>query len=466
MRRRWQQLLQRFLANMDCGGKAPINALECPDTVGALLEEDKARYFAWNLRVNVAVEAFWGVAIALSSTSTIVPVFLATLGTSERLIALVPAVTLVAFALLQLPSSYFTTRIQRKAGAVIGVHLPMVVSWGCVGLIAQTLALEQPKLAQGLLFVCLAVASLTGGIGVPMWADFLNRQTPAHKRGRFFGWTFAAGSLAGLIGGALAHYLLARSPFPQGFSWCFFIAAGAMFVGLLPYLLVREVESPPPRFPSVRVFQDHVREVLGRRRNLRRLALVRSLMEAGVMASAFYAVRALEAARLPESAAGIFVIIGTAAQAPSMLLAGYAGERYGFRWVLAVGGMCGAMATLIALIGGSAYSFYALFVFIGCTFGCDIVSTMNLVMEMSPEHDKTVYQAIYNTLLVPVRVAYPLLASWIVDRYSMTLVFQLALPLQIMGALAVLVAIKDGRGGGQSGDKGMVTLPCPILEDR
>ena len=413
---------------------------------GAEAEAEKANHYTWNLRVNVAVELWWGLGLALVSSSTIVPVCLSRLGASARLIALVPGITFVGMALLQLPSAYFTTRLRHKTLPTIYVHFPVVAAWLSAGLVVHHLGAARPDLAHTLLLVCLGLASLAGGVGIPLWADYLNRQTPAHARGRFFGWAFAAGSLAGLGGGVMARFVLDRLGHPMGFAACFYVAAGVMFVGLLPYLLVREVVPEPTGFTSPAAFAGHVREVLTRRGNLRRLLLVRCLMEAGMMASAFYAVRALAVGGFSDSAAGTFTVLATAAQAPMMLLAGYVGDRYGFRTVLAAGGLFATLATALALFSTSPVGFYLLFACVGCAVACDVVGGINLVMAMSPEDDKTVYQASYNTLLVPIRMAYPLLAGWLADAFSLPIVFALALPLQATGALAALLVVRERAG--------------------
>jgi MFS family permease len=416
-------------------------------------ETRKAGDFAWNLRVNVGVEILWGLGLALVSTYTVLPVFLSRLGASERLIALVPGITLVGPALLQLPSAYFTTRLKHKRSACIWLHVPIALAWMGAAWIAWTLAGSRPGAAQAAFMALLGASSLIAGIGLPLWADLVNRQTPARTRGRFLGWTFAAGSVAGLLGGYLTRRLVEGLGFPSGFGWCFFLAGAAMLVGLLPYVLVRETSGDPTHLPTLGAYAAHVREVLARRGNLRRLVLVRCLLDAGMMGAAFYAVRALEAGEFPDSAVGTFTVVATAAQAPGMLVAGYVGERWGFRAVMAAGGLLSAAAALLALVGGPGVWFYGLFACAGLATACDLVSVMNLVMDMSPEADKTIYQALYATLLVPVRVAYPLLAGWLAETHGVADVLQVAILLPIAGTVALVVGFRRPPVGRVAGDQ-------------
>ena len=422
----------------------------CPEPVDGA-EIEKANHFTWNLRVNVGVELFWGIAMSLVSTATIIPIFLTKLGASERLIALVPGVNMVGWALLQLPSAYFTTRLRRTMAPMIWLHAPIVLAWLGAALVARDLAAERPEAARWVFLSLYAVACLSGGVAIPMWGDFLNRQTPAGTRGRFFGWMFAAGSAAGIAGGLIAQRVLDHFPFPTNFGICFYAAAGAMMVGLLPYMMVREYVEKPTRFSCARAFLSHLKRAVLGSPGLRKLVATRWLMESGIMAWAFFSVRAYAVGDLDDGAAGTFTLIMAASQAPMMVLVGYVGEKLGFRMVMAIGGCCAATATALALLGTSPAWFYVLFMFAGFTVACDLVSTMNLVLELSPDRDKTVYQALYNTLLVPTRIAYPLIAGWLAERYSVRTVFMAALPLQLLGVGAALMLARDGKGAAKPG---------------
>ena len=92
--------------------------------------------------------------------------------------------------------------------------------------------------------------------------------------------------------------------------------------------------------------------------------------------------------------------------------------------------------------------------FAGLLFACDLVSTINLVIELSPDRDKTVYQATYNTLLVPARVAYPLLAGWLAEGPGLPVLFKVALLMQALGVAMVLMLVKDPKGSaGRRGEE-------------
>ena len=409
-------------------------------------EVEKANHFARNLRVNVVVETFWGFALSLTSTYTILPVFLSKLGASQMVIALIPGVQLAGWALLQLPSAYFTTRLHRRTWPMILVHLPVVAAWCAAAFVARDVAGSRPELARSLFLACLTLSSLAMGVALPMWADYLNRQTPAHTRGRFFGWAFSAGALAALAGGVAARRILAGLSFPQSFAVCFFFAAGAMLVGLLPYMLVREAPVAPMVFPTAKAFARHVWEALAGSGRLRRLLGARCVLEAGVMASAFFAVRALAVCRLPDQAAGTLTMVLTGAQALAMVGAGYLGEVVGFRRVMLLGGVLAALATATGLLARSPGAFYLVFAFSGLALSCDFMSAMNLVLDLSPDRDKTVYQAIYNTVLVPGRIVYPLLAGVMAEHAGVPVVFRVTLALQLLGVVAVGLLLRDGKG--------------------
>jgi MFS family permease len=139
-------------------------------------------------------------------------------------------------------------------------------------------------------------------------------------------------------------------------------------------------------------------------------------------------------------------MILTATGVPAVLAFAYVGERVGFRLVMAAGGLCAALATATALVAGRPAHFYLVFVLSGLAASCDFLSAMNMVIELSPDRDKTVYQAIYNTVLVPGRIGYPLLAGFLAEQFGIAAVFRAALALQIAGVLAVVLLVREARG--------------------
>ena len=82
--------------------------------------------------------------------------------------------------------------------------------------------LPQPT-AVTLFFVLMAIRALASGLVATPWQEMIAKVIPVQWRGRFFGVSHSLGGALGLIGSAIATFVLARWPYPTNFALCFLI---------------------------------------------------------------------------------------------------------------------------------------------------------------------------------------------------------------------------------------------------
>jgi len=422
---------------------------EQAEALEALLEQhaaEKLRYFWRNFTANVLSEAFWGFALTLISTTAVLPLYLSSLGARPALLALLPAVQSLGFGLLQLPGAFFAIRLARKREWFLGLHGFPILCWLGVAAVAHYAGRLGTGAALALSLLGIGGQALLFGAVMPMWGDFVNRQMPEHRRGRMFGAAFAVAAAGGLVGAALTAETLSGHPGPRGYAICFVVAAVAMVVGIAGGFLIHEPASPfPPLRMTARQFGRHLREALARRDGLRQLLLARIPVEAGIMAGPYFAVYAQQQAGLGDAAAGQFVLALTIGQAAASPLVGWLADRRGYKSTLLLSAALNPLILVLALGAGRAPAFYAVFGLLGAAILADWLSTMNLVLELCPEGDKTIYQALYGTLVIPQRLLYPLLAGLIVSRLGMRAVFEVTLGMQVLGLIGVALLVRDPR---------------------
>jgi len=422
---------------------------EQADALEALLEQHSAeqlRYFWRNFTVNVLCEAFWGFALTLVSATAVLPVYISSLGARPALLALLPAVQYLGFGLLQLPGAFYAIRLPRKREWFLGLHSFPILCWFGVAAVAQHARGLGLGTALALSLLGIGGQSLLFGAVMPMWGDFVNRQMPQQRRGRMFGVAFAVGAAAGLAAGAFTTGTLEAHPGTKGFAICFLVAAIAMTVGIAVGFIVHEPAAPfAPTRMGVREFVGHLREAVAQRPGLRRLLLARIPVEAGIMAGPYLAVYAQQRAGLGDEAAGTFAIALTLGQAVASPLVGWLGDRRGYKLPLVLGTALSPVALGLMLGAQRAEAFTLIFVLLGAAILADWLSTMNLVIELCPEADKTIYQALYGTLVIPQRLLYPLLAGLLVSRFDMRAVFGVTLAVQLLGLAAVALVVRDPR---------------------
>lgn len=409
-------------------------------------EELKLRHFWRNLAANVLVESGWGFGMAVSSLYTVLPVFLRQLGAGARAIGLLPAISAVGFTALQLPTAYFAAPLHRKKYPFILAHIPACLCWLAVARITPALARWDATAAVAVFLALYGLYSLSVGPLIPMWSDFMNRLLPALRRGRAWGLITAAGSVGGMGGAVVVARVIGARPFPHDYALCFLLTFLAFSLGTAAFLWVREpISSRPRRREPPRQFVAGLRRALADSPDFRSFLIARSLMSFGGMAVGFYAVYAVGALKVPDSAVGVFTGVALAAQTVSNLFWGWVGDRQGYRAVAVGTGVVKLVAVLLPLLSPSYTSFIVVFALTGMAFAGEWLALLNLTIELCPEEDKTTYVSLASTLSAPAHAAAPLLGGFIAAAISYHFLFVAALVMQIVGLAVLILAVREPR---------------------
>lgn len=406
----------------------------------------KLRHFWRNLSVQAVVELGWGFGMATSSLVTVLPVFLRKLGAGVRLIGLLPAISAIGFTALQLPAAYFGAPLHRKKWPFIWAHLPACLCWLAIVLAMPQLAGSSRTTAVAVFLVLYGLYALSLGPVIPMWSDLLNRLLPARRRGRAWGLIFASGCIAGVGGAVVVEQVIGSRPFPDDYSLCFLLTFIGISMGTAAIAGVHEPEiSRPRRREPPREFVAGLRSALADNPDFRRFLIARSFMGLGGMATAFYAVYAVEVVKAPESAVGVFTGFALAGQMVSSIFWGWLGDRWGYRAASIGAGLARLLSVLLPLVAPSYPTFVAVFVLTGMSFSGEWLALLNLTIELCPEEDKTTYVSLASTLLAPTHAAAPILGGLLVAAFSYRLLFVATLVMQLIGLVVLVVAVREPR---------------------
>ncbi|MFQ6097259.1 MAG: MFS transporter [Armatimonadota bacterium] len=419
-------------------------SIPCRDALS--VEEQKLAYFRRNVAANLGVEAFWGIGMSLMSWAAILPVFMQRLGASTVLIGALPAVALTGFAVLQIPTAYLVSPLRKKKTVFALLHIPACLVWLAIALLTFQFAAARPRRTLVAFLVLYGLYTLSIGVVIPMWTDFINRLMPSRRRGRAYGLMFMAGNLAGLAGAGLAGHLLGALRFPDNFGACFILTFVSLSKGTACIGANKEPDgTPAPPRASAAEFLMGLLSVIRDNRHFRRFLVARGLLDLAAMAGAFYAVYAVGRFDLGDEAARAFTAAMVVPQIATSLLWGWLGDRAGYKSVALGAAALRLSAAALALIASDAWLFYVVFALMGTTLNGEWVATPNLVVELCPHEDKTTYVSLANTALALPRAAAPLLGGTIAARASYTTVFCAALVLQAIGTAAFAALVREPR---------------------
>ncbi|HKT37181.1 MAG TPA: MFS transporter, partial [Ktedonobacterales bacterium] len=346
------------------------------------------------------------------------------------------------------------------------------------------LAQSNPNVLLVFFFVMILLALGGGGLTFPAWLDLIARAMPRNWLGRFLGFWQGLGGILGIGGAAVAAFVLAHVTWPFNFALCFLLTFAAMVVSFALLALGRE----PPRTlvgedaPSnvsntldapvadVGVAQpeidgESVREepagsqpsgapipadtsrparmgalwtLLREDGNLRRLLITNALGGFATMATALFAVSALNLGGLSNAEAGAEATVLALASTGGYFLWGPLGDALGHKLVLACAAACAGLAALLALWAHGVIPYALVFLLMGLNLSATFIAGLTFIAEFGPEAKRPTYSALSSVAFAPFAVGTPLLAGWLADQWGYQPVFIIS---ALAGALTTLCFI-------------------------
>jgi hypothetical protein len=397
-----------------------------------------------NFLLGVTNGAMFGFAEALMSIDTVLTWFVHQLAGSNFLVGLVGPMRDAGWYLPQLFTSHRLQRRAQKLPVYRRMALIRTTAW-----LTWTLSAFFVKDAAALLFlffVAYAVNALAAGVSGLPFMDIVAKTIPSRRRGAFFGGRTFYGGLLGLGASFIVAWLLSEnSPvsFPLNVAWLFLLSWLAASAGLLLFSRVIEPEGEV-RLEEV-TLRSHVQRAatLPRQdRNLRFYLIARTFSMLSYVAAPFYAVYSINVLGAPAEILGVYVGARTVAALAINPVWARLSDQRGNRLVVSAATICGlaipVWAIFVPLIATAlradstliSLAFVPVFIFSGLYETGMTIGANNLLLELSPGNDRSIYVGLTNTIL---GIAYfsttvsGLLADWLgyLSVFGLALIFYL-----------------------------------------
>jgi len=414
-------------------------------TALAKFDDEVERDYRWNFAVNLLDWVFFSMGMSFASLNTVLPAFARHLTSSNFLIGLIPCLNTLGWLLPQILIANFVQKLKRKKDLIIFTGLGERIPW--LFLFLAVIFLSSPSLLLVTFFILYGVFSFSGGIGGPAWQDMLAKIIPLRKRGRFFGrGNFLAGG-GGIFAAFFSIYLLKSFPFPRNFALCFlfaFIATSVSYV-FSPFLIREPVYPVKNKESGFKEYFLQLPTLLRKDKNFLSFLISSIFLSCGGMATAFFAVHAMNKLTLPDSQIGIFTVLLLTGQTISSILWGYLGDKKGYKLIMELGILLTMLAILLAVVSSSIYLFYGVFFIFGWAFSASFISSLGVVLEFSSPEMRPTYIALANTVKAPFVSLSPLLGGILADRISFPFVFILTIFILLGGILYLAFLVREPR---------------------
>ena len=392
-----------------------------------------AQHFRHNVIINTLDISFFFMADSFWNINTIMPVFAATLTDNPFIIGLMPAIVNAGWFL---PQMFIASRVTNSPKI-----LPLSIRLGVLErlpyLLFAGLALAIPQIGKTtaliLLILLMTWRGIAGGMSALPWQEVMARVIPLSQRARFFGFSRVFGQGAGILGSIISGVILANLSYPRNYALGFGIAVIIQWLSFVSFIQNREPEPEEINLPVTNPAQSKPKKpaidfsmfgrILKKDGNFRIYLLARSISFIGNMATAFIAVYAIKAFRLPDEQAAVFTGVILASGVLGYALWGAVGDRIGPKKIMVLSFICWFAALIIAIISKSIWLYYLVFALFGLYQSGVGVGDSMLIMELGEESLRPTYLGMGRTLTGSFLLLAPVIAGSLVARYDYSVMF-------------------------------------------
>ena len=398
------------------------------------LEESVRTHLKYNITVNLADGALYGLGWGFGSVGTIITLFVSRMTHSAVLIGLIPAIHAVGWQLPQLFMANRVSRLRRYKPMVMWMTIHERLPYLGLALVALFMTGLGNKAALALTFIMLIWQGLGAGFTANGWQSMIAKIIPPDWRGTFFGAQAAWANVLISIAAVAAGFILDKVRDPLNFSLCFTLTLVGMGFSMVALGLTREPidneKNIPAYLPSP--WKGGL-EILRRDRNFSAFLVVRVVSQFATMGFAFYIVYGLRRFGMSDLTAGFLTAAVTITSTIANALMGWLGDRLGHRAMLIAGSFAVTFSSLLAWGAPSLNWMYPVFILSGLANVAYWTIGMAITTEFGNEETRPIYIGLSNTLVVPFTIAAPLLGGWIADTSG----FQVTFIISAIGGLVI-----------------------------
>lgn len=381
-----------------------------------------------NYFYNLIDAGFFGFAVGFASFSTVIPLFVSQLTTSQTLIGLVPAVHNVGWMAPQLLTARVIARQRQFKPYVLWMTIHERVPFLGLALVAWFYSQLGLPASIGLTFMLLSWQGMGAGFAANAWQSMIAKIFPPQIRGTFIGVQAAIANVTVAVGAVFAGQILERIDYPLNYVICFSIAVVWFFLSWAALSRVREQDVPPSaEIEAHPPLWIHVRSIWRSDHNFRQFLLARNFTQFASMGFAFYIIYAVRHFGVGEGAAGVLTAALAGSQIVGNVTLGWLGDRVGHRNILIGGALAAITSTGIILFAPTFEWLYAAVILAGIANVSVWTIAMTMTMEFGTEAERPTYIGMSNTLVAPSTILAPVIGGWLADISGYSLTFGIAM---------------------------------------
>ena len=382
---------------------------------------------------NVIHAFFLSLAITIAEPSTILPLMVHHFSDSVIIVGIFASLLRGGAIVIQLYAAFHAQAYQRVLPYLSKVFFFRFLSWLMIGVSIFLFGETNKPLTLFFIGVGLFFFSFTAGFGAIYFKELQAKLFSKTYRGKSMAHRQIAGSVASIISGGVAGYVLHHFDAPLNYAYLFIVSSLLMAIGFVVFSTIEEPikQNVSVKEKSFKIFMKNSKLLLKSDTRLQQQIIVIFLSFSYLLAMPFVILNANNSFTLTGWMLGGFITVQMLGSIIGSSLLWTRIDNY--EKMLSLSFLFIIIAFVIALFAKDAYGYALIFLLFGVALDGFNNSGMNLVIEIAPEEKRPVYTAI-QTNITSIGLFFPILGGVILKFVgSYTVIYLLTITLLLIG---------------------------------
>jgi len=382
---------------------------------------------------NVTHAFFLSLAITIAEPSTILPLMVHHFSDSVIIVGIFVSLLRGGAIVVQLYAAFHAQAYKRVLPYIGKVFFFRFFAWFMIG--ASIFFIGDSNKPLTLFFIGLGLFffSLPAGFGAIYFKELQAKLFSKKYRGKTMANRNIAGSIASIISGGIAGYVLTHFEAPDNYAYLFLVSSLFMLIGFFTFLTIEEPskENISVKEKNFGLFIKNAKALLQSDKRLQQQIVVIFLSFSYFLSMPFVILNANNSFTLTGWMLGGFITIQMLGSIIGSALLWRRIDNY--EWMLSLSFIFMIIAFIIALFAESIYSYSIVFLLFGMALDGLNISGMNLVIEIAPEAQRPTYTAI-QTNITSLGLFFPILGGVLLSKIgSYSVIYILTILLLSLG---------------------------------
>ena len=382
---------------------------------------------------NVTHAFFLALAITIAEPSTILPLMVHHFSDSVIIVGIFASLLRGGAITVQLYAAFHAQAYKKVLPYLGKVFFFRWISWFSIGISIYFIGDSNKPLTLFFIGLGLFFFSFTAGFGAIYFKELQAKLFSKKYRGKTMANRQVAGSIASIVSGGVAGYVLQNYQAPLNYAYLFMVSSIFMVIGFATFVTIEEPEKENVSIKEkhFKTFLKNAMATLKEDKRLQQQILAIFLSFSYLLSMPFVILNANSTFTLTGWMLGGFITV--------QMLGSILGSTFLWRKIhdyekmLSLSFLFMITAFIIALFANTLYGYAIIFLLFGIALDGFSISGMNLVIEIAPEEKRPIYTAL-QTNISSLGLFFPVLGGVILKFIgSYTIIYGLSIVLLLGG---------------------------------